>query len=261
MKHRAAECFVGMVILAGTAHVASAVDYTYDSLQRLIRVDYGGGRSIAYSYDAAGNRLTMISQDDQSGDPFTYTTQNDAIIITQYTGFGGAVTIPGTMNGLPVTSIGANAFYARGALTSVTIPASVTHVGDNAFSYCTGLTGIYFKGNAPSIGSSAFYGDNDATAYYLAGTPGWGTTLGDRPVGLWEPQAQLSDPSFGVRTNQFGFTLAWASGMGIVVEACTNLANPSWFPLQTNILKDDSFYFSDPKWTNYPARHYRIRSP
>ena len=35
------------------------------------------------------------------------TTNNGTITITGYTGPGGAVTIPGTINGLPVTSIGA----------------------------------------------------------------------------------------------------------------------------------------------------------
>jgi len=39
---------------------------------------------------------------------FTYTTNNGTITITGYAGSGGvgAVTIPGTINGLPVTSIG-----------------------------------------------------------------------------------------------------------------------------------------------------------
>ncbi len=41
---------------------------------------------------------------------YTYTTNNGTITITQYTGPGGAVTIPDTINGLPVTSIGDQAF-------------------------------------------------------------------------------------------------------------------------------------------------------
>ena len=49
--------------------------------------------------------------------------------------------------------------------------------------------------------------------------------------------------------------------MVVVVEACTNLAQPSWRPLQTNTLTADSLYLSDPRWTNYPTRFYRIRSP
>jgi hypothetical protein len=95
----------------------------------------------------------------------------------------------------------------------------------------------------------------------LPGITGWGSTFADRPTALWNPQVQTSTASFGVQTNQFGFTIAWASGMVIVVEACTDLAHPTWFPLQTNTLSSDSFYFSEPQWTNYPARFYRFRSP
>ena len=64
---------------------------------------------------------------------FTYTTNNGTITITGYTGSGGAVTIPSTINGLPVTSIGDYAFYNCTSLTSVTIPNSVTSIGDEAF--------------------------------------------------------------------------------------------------------------------------------
>jgi len=46
-----------------------------------------------------------------------------------------------------------------------------------------------------------------------------------------------------------------------VVEACTNFDNPTWSPLQTNTLTGSSSYFSDPDWTNYPARFYRVRIP
>jgi len=46
-----------------------------------------------------------------------------------------------------------------------------------------------------------------------------------------------------------------------VVEACTNLTNPIWFPVGTNTLTGGSSYFSDAQWTNYPARLYRLRSP
>jgi len=99
------------------------------------------------------------------------------------------------------------------------------------------------------------------SGYYLAWTTGWGPTFAGRPTALWKPQIQTSDASFGLRTNQFGFNISWASGQAIVVEACTDLANPTWSPLQTNTLTGGSFYFSDAQWTNYPERFYRLRSP
>jgi hypothetical protein len=72
-----------------------------------------------------------------------------------------------------------------------------------------------------------------------------------------------SDGSYGVRSNQFGFNINWssASGMVFVVEACTNLADSSWIPVQTNTLSRDSFYFNDSDWTNFSNRYYRICSP
>src|SRR6478609_7428726 len=51
---------------------------------------------------------------------FSYTVQNGTITITGYSGPGGAVGIPATIGGLPVTSIGIFAFFAIGSLTSVT---------------------------------------------------------------------------------------------------------------------------------------------
>jgi len=41
--------------------LASAETYTYDALNRLTAVDYGNGTTIAYTYDAAGNRLSSAA--------------------------------------------------------------------------------------------------------------------------------------------------------------------------------------------------------
>src|ERR1035437_6548260 len=73
---------------------------------------------------------------------YTDTTNNGTITITGYTGSGGAVTIPDTITGLPVTSIGSSAFYYCTRLTSVTIGNSVTNIGYRAFDSCTSLIAI-----------------------------------------------------------------------------------------------------------------------
>jgi hypothetical protein len=108
-----------------------------------------------------------------------------------------------------------------------------------------------------------FNGDNNATVYYLPGTTGWSDFSANTgiPTVLWEPQVQTRDASFGVRTNQFGFNINWASGMVVVVEACTDLANPAWSPVGTNTLTGGWSYFSDPQWTSYTRRFCRLRSP
>jgi hypothetical protein len=82
---------------------------------------------------------------------FTYTTTNGSITIMGYTGPGGAVTIPSTLNGLPVSSSGDYAFWGQ-ALTSVTIPNSVTFIGDWAFGLCLSLTNVTIPNSLTSIG-------------------------------------------------------------------------------------------------------------
>lgn len=40
---------------------AATITYTYDNLNRLTKVDYGNGVTEQYTYDAAGNRLTLVA--------------------------------------------------------------------------------------------------------------------------------------------------------------------------------------------------------
>jgi len=173
------------------------------------------------------------------------------------------ITIPNS-----VTSIGSYAFSADSSLTNATLGSGVTLIGYGAFdtfSLSSNLTSLHFEGNAPRVDWN-FLGNlgDRATIYYLPGTAGWGSTFAGVPTAVWTlpyPLILTSNPSLGVRTNQFGFTVAWATNLNVVVEAATDLANPIWSPVQTNTLTSGWFYFSDPLWRNYPTRFYRIRSP
>jgi hypothetical protein len=167
-----------------------------------------------------------------------------------------SVTIPNS-----VINIAFGAFEVCSKLITVTIGNRLASIGDYAFEFCTNLTAVYFTGNAASVGSTVFFGDSKATVYYLPGTIGWASTFAGVPAVLWNPQVQTSRASFGVRTNRFGFDIAGSSNLVLVVEACTNLANPLWSPVGTNTLTSGSSYFSDPRWTNLTRRFYRLRSP
>jgi BspA type Leucine rich repeat region (6 copies) len=194
------------------------------------------------------------------------------------------VTIPNN-----VTNIGDSAF-ADCNLTSITIPNSVIHIGDfaffacygltnviidnsavsieeDAFIYCVNLAGIYFKGDAPPPNGYVFdsgYLFTYVTVYYLPGTIGWGPTFGGLATKPWMlpyPLILNDEPTFGVKGNQFSFTISWATNLPVVVEICTNLASPAWTSVSTNALVNGTNYFSDTRWTNSSARFYRLRSP
>lgn len=161
-----------------------------------------------------------------------------------------------------VTNIGDFAFSGT-SLTNLTIPSAVTTLG--ALGYWTNLRSLYFLGNAPSRsnGNYVILPLQNAKAYYLPGTTGWDTfsqTL-ELSTALWLPQSSGDAGHFGLSSNQFSFSINWAPGQTVIVEACTNLFSPNWQPVQTNTLADGSAFFSDPKWTNSSARFYRLRSP
>jgi hypothetical protein len=166
------------------------------------------------------------------------------------------ITIP---NG--VTGIHQAVFRHCSGLTSLTIPSSVGIIGGLTFDSCSKLAGVYFQGHSPILGGSDLFGESIATVYYLPGTTNWGTTYSGRPAVLWNPEVQTGDPSFGVRTNQFGFRIIGTPNIPIVVEACTDFSGPVWVALQSCKLTNGSLYFSDPQWTNHPTRFFHLRWP
>jgi hypothetical protein len=225
----------------------------------------------AFSYCTSLTNVTLANGITRMGDSmFAHCTNLPSITIPNsvanmgYDTFANCTSLTSVTIPNSITSIGDTVFGNCTHLASITIPNSVTRIGDSTFAGCTNLKGIFFAGNAPSIvGLGIFYGDPNVTVYYLPGTTGWGTTFAGRPTTLWllpYPTILNFEPNFGVQTNSFGFTISWATNISVVVEACTNLSNPDWQPVQTNTLTGGSTYFSDGQWTNYLGRFYRLRS-
>ena len=82
--------------------------------------------------------LLVLSASATARAQFSYTTNSDgsSLTITGYSGPGGAVTIPSSINGFSVTSIGigtAEGVFQYSGLTSIVIPNSITNIGDYAF--------------------------------------------------------------------------------------------------------------------------------
>ena len=98
-------------------------------------------------------------------DDYEFTVTGGEATITRYTGPGGDVVIPSTLDGYPVVAIArvniserGGAFQLNQSLTSITIPETVTIIGDHAFWGCTNLTNVEIGSNVTTIASSAFRG-------------------------------------------------------------------------------------------------------
>jgi hypothetical protein len=106
----------------------------------------------------------MAATAQQFGD-FGYTLNGGGVTITNYTGKGGAVTIPASINSLPVTAIGHLAFHDNPIIISATIPASVTNIESAPFPYCRNLLSITVdSGNAFYTSLNGVLFDKNETA-------------------------------------------------------------------------------------------------
>ena len=132
---------------------------------------------------------------------YTYTVSNGKATITDCsTSISGAITIPSTLGGYPVTSIGSFAFEYCRSLTSVSLPDSVTSIGSSAFYGCSKLTSITIPDSVTSIGDYAF---NDCSSLESITLPF---------VGSSRTANETDDAVFGYI---FGYTTYSASGTTI----------------------------------------------
>ena len=109
----------------------------------------------------------------------TYDASDATVIITDCdTAASGALVIPETIKGKPVTSIGLSAFWDCTNLTSVIIPEGVTSIGDQAFWGCRSLTNVTLPNSITNIGNLAFHHCSSLPNVTI---PDSVTSIGDRP--------------------------------------------------------------------------------
>jgi len=105
----------------------------------------------------------------QTFQDFAYTVTDGKVTITKYKGSAGEVTVPGTIDGLPVTGIGELAFFARTGLTALTLPESLTSIGDMALAGCSKLTQVNLPPHLTSLGMQAFLQCGSLTSITIPG--------------------------------------------------------------------------------------------
>ena len=119
----------------------------------------------------------LVTAQAEAAGKLTYSVENGKATITGHSGaISGSLSIPSTLGGYPVTSIGYYAFYGCTGLTSVTIPDSVTSISYYAFYGCTGLTSVTIGNSVTSIGEYSFRDCTGLTSVTIGNSV---TSIGD----------------------------------------------------------------------------------
>jgi len=88
---------------------------------------------------------------------YTYTVDSGRATITDVdTSVSGAVSVPSSLGGYPVTEIGMNAFTWCENVTEIIIPEGIMTINDYAFNYCKSLVSIHIPVSVSYIGRQIF---------------------------------------------------------------------------------------------------------
>lgn len=110
-------------------------------------------------YNAHDNLMAVLEQycgKRGARGPFTTAAAEDGLCITGYSGPGGQVDIPASIDGRKVVEIGENAFRDNASILSVSIPEGVTRVASAAFWRCPALISLQLPASLNSIANGAF---------------------------------------------------------------------------------------------------------
>ena len=150
----------------GTKEIAAETQAPQDERITLLEAELAQMKQKEQLYQAQIALLearTTQTDDTESAAPsaervtFHYRVENGGAVITGYTGNTALLSIPATLDGLPVTAIGEHAFE-RASLTAVILPDSVVSIGWFAFYECQNLAGVTLPATVSSIGYAVFDG-------------------------------------------------------------------------------------------------------
>ncbi|MBR4902626.1 MAG: SUMF1/EgtB/PvdO family nonheme iron enzyme [Victivallales bacterium] len=93
--------------------------------------------------------FNAMALDEKPSAVFEYTVADNQITITGVVECSKELSIPSTIDGMPVTAIGNRAFSNRQDITTITIPESVATIGDDAMVGCKSLESIHVNESNP----------------------------------------------------------------------------------------------------------------
>jgi YD repeat-containing protein len=136
LKHKALVglTLIAIILIPVIVSFAVNINYIYDNNNRLIRVEYGDGRSVEYVYDEVGNLLQRV-------------TSGPKISVSPASHNFGDVTVGGSSSPLAITvsNIGTSDLHVSGMFLSDTTNYSLNTVG--GASPCGSTTPTIMPGN------------------------------------------------------------------------------------------------------------------
>jgi YD repeat-containing protein len=216
-------CFIYLSILCLQVE-ATQTSYIYDSLNRLSQTTYSDGTIIAYTYDAAGNRLTQtVTGGSTSAPSFTSATST-----TFTAGLEGVFTVMAAGNPAPAFSATGLPSWANLNSTSGVLSGTPTNkIGAPFTINLTATNGIL----------------PNATQIFILGI-------------IVNSEPSMSAPSHS-SNNQFQMLLDGVAGQNYTVQTTTNLASTNWSTLLITNAPGSSIQIIDPHATDQ-VRFYRV---
>lgn len=124
------------------------------------------------------------------GITWTYTVSNGAATVgggsssspAIATSTSGAITVPTTLGGVPVTGIAKYAFYNCANITSAVIQSGVASIGERAFMGCSRLTRVNVPSTVKTMGTKAFRDCSNLQGVYIESLRAWCEIVFDSPA-------------------------------------------------------------------------------
>ena len=124
------------------------------------------------------------------GITWTYTVSNGAATVgggsssspAIATSTSGAISVPSTLGGVPVTGIAKYAFYNCANITSAVIQSGVTSIGERAFMGCSRLARVNVPSTVKTMGTKAFRDCVNLQGVYIDSLKDWCEIVCDSPA-------------------------------------------------------------------------------
>ncbi len=100
---------------------------------------------------------------------FVFEIEDDYAILTGYSGSEEKLSVPGTINKIPVKKIGEKAFSGNRLIKTISLGPNVVEICDEAFAGCENLTTVYIRNIDENhiFGKNCFYGSDKARVRFV----------------------------------------------------------------------------------------------